>query len=30
MVIDGELRAWFQSLADDVIEALNEFEAASV
>lgn len=30
MVIDGELRDWFQSLADDVIEALDEFEAANV
>ena len=29
-VIDGDLRAWFQTLADQVVDALREFEAADV
>ena len=30
LVIDGDLRSWFQKLADGVIEALEQFEAVHV
>lgn len=30
LVIDGDLREWFQDLANNVISALNEFEAEDV
>jgi hypothetical protein len=30
LIVTGELRDWFQELADHVIEALNEFEAMEV